>query len=103
MMAAAPVGMMAGAPAAGGGASAAPAEEEKEPERTIFDVKLVSFDASKKISVIKEVRQVLGLGLKEAKALVEKTPTVIKEDCPKVDAEPLLEKLTAIGCKVELQ
>merc|ERR1719461_1357144 len=103
MMMAAPAGAAmpaAGAPAGGGAAPAA--EEEKEPERTIFDVKLEEFPAAKKISVIKEVRGLLGLGLKEAKALVEKTPTVLKEDVPKVDCDVLIEKLTAIGCKIEL-
>merc|ERR1719494_1120020 len=85
-------------------AEAAPVEEEKEvvAERTIFDVKLLSYDPSKKIAVIKEVRGLLKLGLKEAKALVEKAPTIIKEDCPKVDCEQLVEKLKACSAVVEL-
>mmetsp|Transcript_58560 Transcript_58560/g.96671 ORF Transcript_58560/g.96671 Transcript_58560/m.96671 type:complete len:194 (+) Transcript_58560:13-594(+) len=91
------------APAAG--AAAAPVEEEAEvvPEKTAFAVRLEKFDASAKIKLIKEVRAVTGLGLKEAKELVENVPKEIKADLKKEDAEALKEKLEAVGgsCTVE--
>ena len=83
------------APAAG--AAAAPAEEEK----TEFDVVMKSFGAEK-IKVIKEVRAITGLGLAEAKALVEKVPAKIKEGVSKDDAEALKKQLEAVGAEVEL-
>ena len=84
------------APAAGAGA-AAPAEEEK----TEFDVVMKSFGAEK-IKVIKEVRAITGLGLAEAKALVEKVPAKIKEGVSKDDAEALKKQLEAVGAEIEL-
>ena len=86
----------------GGGGGDAAAEEEAEPEKTSFDVKLVKFDASSKIKVIKEVRAVAGLGLKEAKEAVEKVPFVVKSDLTKEEAEELAEKLKKVGGEVEL-
>ena len=83
------------APAAG--AAAAPAAEEK----TEFDVIMKSFGAEK-IKVIKEVRAITGLGLAEAKALVEKVPAKIKEGVSKDDAEALKKQLEAVGAEVEL-
>ena len=83
------------APAAG--AAAAPAEEEK----TEFDVVMKSFGAEK-IKVIKEVRAITGLGLAEAKALVEKVPAKIKEGVSKDDAEALKKQLEAVGAEIEL-
>ena len=80
-------------------AAAAPAAEEK----TEFDVVLVGFDAAAKIKVIKAVREVTGLGLAEAKALVEGIPAKIKEGVSKEDAEELKTKLEAAGAKVELK
>lgn len=91
--AAAPM-MMAG-PA---GAAAAPAAEEK----TTFKVVLKDGGASK-INVIKEVRAITNLGLKEAKDLVEGAPKAIKEDATKEEAEEMKKKLEAAGAKVELQ
>ena len=88
--------MMAG-PAAGGGAAAAPAEE-----KTSFNVLLKEAGANK-IGVIKEVRAVTNLGLKEAKDLVEAAPKMVKESVPKAEAEELKKKLEAAGAKVELQ
>ena len=85
------------APAAGGAAAAAPAEEEK----TEFDVVMKSF-GSEKIKVIKEVRAITGLGLAEAKALVEKVPAKSKEGVSKDDAEALKKQLEAVGAEVEL-
>lgn len=86
----------AAAPAAGG--AAAPAAEEK----TEFDVVMTDFGAEK-IKVIKEVRGITGLGLAEAKALVEGVPAKIKEGISKDDAEELKAKLEAVGAKVELK
>ena len=85
------------APAAGAAGAAAPAEEEK----TEFDVVMKSFGAEK-IKVIKEVRAITGLGLAEAKALVEKVPAKIKEGVSKDDAEALKKQLEAVGAEVEL-
>lgn len=84
------------APAAGA-AAAAPAAEEK----TEFDVIMKSFGAEK-IKVIKEVRAITGLGLAEAKALVEGVPAKIKEQVSKDDAEALKKQLEAVGAEVEL-
>ncbi len=86
--------MMAMAPAAGGGAGAAE-------EKTEFDVKLVDAGA-KKIQVIKVVRELTGLGLKEAKDLVDGAPKVVKEKVAKADAESIKAKLEAEGAKVEI-
>ena len=83
------------APAAGG--AAAPAEEEK----TEFDVVLTEVGANK-IAVIKAVREATGLGLKEAKALVDEAPATVKEAMPKADAEALAEKLKEAGATAEL-
>ena len=95
--AAAPVAVAA-APAAGGGA-AAPAAEEK----ATFDVILKEMGANK-IGVIKEIRgAVPGLGLAEAKALVESAPKPIKEGVPKAEAEEIKKKVEAAGAKVEIK
>ena len=91
--AAAPVAMAA-APAGGG-------EAEAE-EKTEFDVVLASF-GEKKINVIKEVRALTGLGLKEAKDLVESAPKAIKEAVSKDEAEELKKKLEEVGATVELK
>ena len=92
--AAAPVAVAAAAPAA-----AAVAEEEK----TEFDVILAGFDAAKKISVIKVVRELTGLGLKEAKDLVEGAPKSLKEAITKDEAEKLKKQLEEAGGKVEVK
>ena len=84
------------APAAG---AAAPAAEEK----TEFDVVLTGFDAAQKIKVIKVVREVMGLGLAEAKAAVEGAPTTMKEALSKEDAEALKKQVEEVGGKVELK
>jgi len=91
--AAAPV-MMAGAPAAGGEAAAAE-------EATDFQLVLVEFAADKKIGVIKLVREVTGLGLKEAKELVESAPKPIKESAPKAEADEIVKKFADAGAKVD--
>lgn len=89
--------MMMAAPAAGG-ASAAPAAES-----TDFQVILEESPADKKIGVIKVVREITGLGLKEAKDLVEATPKVLKETAPKAEAEEMAKKLKEAGAKVTLK
>lgn len=94
--AAAPMMMGGMMPAAGG--PAAPAAEEK----TEFDVVLADGGASK-INVIKAVREATGLGLKEAKDLVDGAPKTVKEAMPKADAEALKKKLEEAGAKVELK
>lgn len=95
--AAAPVAAAA-APAAGGAAAAAPAEE-----KTAFDVILKEVGANK-IGVIKEVRAaVAGLGLAEAKALVEGAPKTVKEGVTKEEAEEIKKKIEAAGAKVEIK
>ena len=93
--AAAPVAVAA-APAAA--AAAAPAEEKTE-----FDVILAGFDAAKKVAIIKEVRAITGLGLKEAKELVEAAPKAVKEAAPKEEAEKIKAQLEAAGAKVEVK
>ncbi|MFD1786779.1 50S ribosomal protein L7/L12 [Sphingomonas floccifaciens] len=85
------------APAAGGGA-AAPAAEEK----TEFDV-ILTGDGGKKINVIKEVRAITGLGLTEAKTLVESTPKPVKEGVSKDEAEKIKKQLEEAGATVELK
>lgn len=90
-------GVSAAAPAA---TAAAPAEAVEE--KTEFDVILTSF-GEKKINVIKEVRAITGLGLKEAKDLVEGVPKAVKEGITKVDAEEISKKLEAAGAKVEIK
>jgi large subunit ribosomal protein L7/L12 len=87
---------VAAAPAAGGGAAAA-AEEQTE-----FTVVLASA-GDKKIEVIKEVRGITGLGLKEAKDLVEGAPKPLKEGVPKDEAKKIKETLEKVGAKVELK
>jgi len=93
--AAAPVAMMAGGMPAGGDAGAAE-------EKTEFDVMLLTA-GDKKIQVIKEVRAITGLGLKEAKALVEEAPKPVKEGVPKDEAEKLKAQLEGAGAQVEIK
>ena len=93
------IGVSAAAPVAiAGAAAAAPAAEEK----TEFDVVLKSFGA-KKLDVIKVIREITGLGLKEAKDLVESAPKTIKEGVSKEDAEALKAKIAATGAEVEVK
>jgi large subunit ribosomal protein L7/L12 len=86
------------APAAGGGGSGAAAAEEK----TEFNVMLMEAGANK-VSVIKAVREITGLGLKEAKDLVDGAPKAVKEGISKADAETAKKKLEEAGAKVELK
>jgi large subunit ribosomal protein L7/L12 len=93
--AAAPVAMVA---AGGAAAAAAPAVEEK----TEFNVTMTSFGANK-VGVIKVIREITGLGLKEAKDLVEGVPSVVKEGIPKADAEAIKKKLDEAGAAAEIK
>ena len=94
------VSAAAAAVVAGPAAGAAPAAAVEE--KTEFDVVLADFGANK-IGVIKAVREITGLGLKEAKDLVEGAPKAVKEGCQKDEAEELKKKLEAAGAKVELK
>ena len=85
------------APAAGGGAAAAVVEEQTE-----FNVMLLEAGAQK-VQVIKAVRELTGLGLKEAKDLVDGAPKPVKEAIPKADAEAALKKLLDVGAKAEIK
>jgi large subunit ribosomal protein L7/L12 len=91
-------GVSAAAPVAAAAAAAGPAAEEQ----TEFTVHLAAA-GEKKIDVIKIVREITGLGLKEAKDLVEGAPQVVKEGVAKKDAEEMKKKLEAVGAKVELK
>ena len=95
--AAAPVAAVA-AGAGGGGAAAAPVEEQTE-----FTVTLKEYPADKKVTVIKVVRELTGLGLKEAKDLVEGVPALVKEGVNKADSANMRKKLEDAGAKVEIK
>lgn len=94
--AAAPAAVVAAAPAAGGDAPAAE-------EATDFEVTLAEVPADKKIAVIKVVREVTGLGLKEAKELVEGAPKVLKDSAPKAEADEIAKKVQDAGAKATLK
>src|SRR3989475_10034675 len=93
--AAAPVAVVA---AAGAAAAAAPVEEQTE-----FTVTLKEYPADKKVTVIKVIRELTGLGLKEAKDLVEGAPSTVKEAVSKADSEAMKKKLEDAGAKVEVR
>jgi large subunit ribosomal protein L7/L12 len=95
--AAAPVAAAAG-PGAGGGAAAAPVEEKTE-----FTAILKEYPADKKVTVIKVIREITGLGLKEAKDLVEGVPSTVKEAVSKADSDAIKKKLEDAGAKVEIK
>jgi len=94
--AAAPVAVAAGG--GGGAVAATPAEEQTE-----FSVTLKEYPADKKVTVIKVVRELTGLGLKEAKDLVEGVPAVVKDAVNKADSETMKKKLEEAGAKVEVK
>jgi large subunit ribosomal protein L7/L12 len=89
---------VAAAPGAGGGGAAAPAAEEK----TEFAVTMTSFGANK-VGVIKVIREITGLGLKEAKDLVEGVPSQVKDGVPKAEAESIKKKLEEAGAAAEIK
>jgi large subunit ribosomal protein L7/L12 len=86
------------APGAAGGAAAAAVEEQTE-----FAVTLKEYPADKKVTVIKVIRELTGLGLKEAKDLVEGVPSLVKEGVAKADVEVMKKKLEDVGAKVEVK
>ena len=94
--AAAPVAVAGAAVAAGGDAGAAEAKTE-------FNVMLVAVTADKKIKIIKEVRAITGLGLKEAKELVESAPAAVKESVNKDDADAIIKQLTEAGAEAKAE
>jgi len=96
-------GVSAAAPVAVAAVAAGPAPAAAAEEQTEFNVILKAFDESKKIAVIKEVRAVTGLGLKEAKDLVEGAPKPLKEGVSKEDAAKIKEQVSAAGGTVEIQ
>jgi len=95
-------GVSAAAAVAVAAGPAAGAEAAAEEEKTEFDVVLTSFGANK-VPVIKIVREITGLGLKEAKDLVEGTPSNVKEGAPKAEAEEIKKKLEEAGASVEVK
>ncbi len=97
--AAAPVGGMMMAAPAGGGAAAVEEVEEK----TAFDLVLDEVPADKKIAVLKIVREITGLGLKDAKEMVEFAPKTVKEGMPKADAEAAKKQIEEAGGKVSIK
>ena len=90
------------APVAVAGVAAGPAAAAAE-EKTEFDVELTSFEADKKLQVIKEITDITGLGLSEAKALVEGAPKIIKEGASKEEAEALKAKLSEVGATITIK
>jgi len=95
-------GVTAAAPVMVAGAAPAAAEVKKEEEQTEFDVEL-TVTGDKKLNVIKVIREITGLGLKEAKDLVEGAPKLVKEGASKADAEDIKKKLEEQGAKVTLK
>lgn len=96
--AAAPVAVAAMPAGGAAGAAAAPAEEQTE-----FTVVLKEYPADKKVTVIKVIREITGLGLKEAKDLVEGVPSTVKEAVSKADSDSIKKKLEEAGAKVEVK
>lgn len=96
---------------AGGGAAAAPVaapveEEEAAPKaeaKTLFNLKLKSFDAASKPKVIKEIKALLGLSLVDSKKFVESAPKLMKEAVPKEEGEKIVETMKALGAVVEME
>lgn len=80
-----------------GGAGVGSKAEEKNAEKTTFDVKLEKFEKEAKLKVIKEIRSFTDLGLKEAKDLVEKAPVILKKQVTKDEANSIIEKIKAVG------
>ena len=97
-----PMGGFAAGPAA---PAAAPVEEEAAPvqaEKTLFNLKLESFEAGSKPKIIKEIKSMLGLSLVDSKKFVESAPKMMKESVPKEEAEKIVELLKGLGAKVTM-
>jgi len=100
----APVMAMGAMPAQPGAQAAEPEEEVQAAVKTMFNVKLVKFDAAKKVALIKEIKtNVEGMNLVQAKRFVESAPAVVKNDLPKDEAEKLKDILTAAGATIEIE
>lgn len=102
-----PMGGFVGGGGAAPAAAAPPAEEEevapKQEEKTLFNLKLQSFDAAAKPKVIKEVKSLLGLSLVDSKKFVESAPKVMKESIPKEEAAKIVEAMKALGAVVVME
>ncbi|CAK7224445.1 54S ribosomal protein L12, mitochondrial [Sporothrix curviconia] len=101
-----PVGGFAAAPAAGGAAAPAEAAEEEAPaaaEKSLFTLKLMSFDTGSKPKVIKEIKNLLGLSLVDSKKFVESAPKVMKESVPKEEAEKIIATLKELGAVANME
>jgi len=102
-----PIGNFTAGPAAAAPAAAAPVEEEEAPapvqEKTLFNLKLQSFEASAKPKVIKEIKSLLGLSLVESKKFVESAPKLMKEGVPKEEGEKIVEILKKLGAVVAME
>ncbi|GLT44637.1 hypothetical protein SLA2020_185230 [Shorea laevis] len=97
------MGFAGAARGAGKGGAGGPGKGEEKQEKVVFDVKLEGFEAAAKIKVIKEVRGFTDLGLKEAKDLVEKAPTLLKKGVTKDEAEKIIAKMKEVGAKVTME
>ncbi|GAB5587030.1 54S ribosomal protein L12 [Umbelopsis nana] len=97
------IAMPVAMPSASAGGAAAPVEEEKPAEKTEFKVKLEKIDPAAKAKVIREVKNLTGMNLVEAKKFVESVPKVVKESVPKEEAEKLKKALEALGATVVLE
>ena len=98
------LGVSASAPVmAVAGAAVAGAAEEAAEEKTEFDVELTEFDAKAKVKIIKAVREITGLGLKDAKGLVESSPSLLKEAVAKDAAEEIKKKIEDLGGKITIK
>lgn len=98
-----PMGGFASGPAA---PAAAPVEEEAAPvqqEKTLFNLKLESFEAGSKPKIIKEIKSMLGLSLVDSKKFVESAPKMMREAVPKEEAEKVVELLKGLGAKVSME
>lgn len=98
-----PMAAPAGGAAAGAGEGEEAAAEEAKPEKTEFNVILESYDSASRVKLIKEIRAITGLGLKEAKDVVESAPKQLKADVKKEEAEAIKEKVEAVGGKVKVE
>ena len=100
------MGGFVAAPGAGGAAAAEAEEEDAAPakqEKTLFNLKLQSFEGGSKPKVIKEIKQMLGLSLVDSKKFVESAPKLMKEGVPKEEAEKIIETLKAVGAVVSME
>ena len=102
-----PIGGFSAGPAQAQAAAPAPVEEEeaapKQEEKTLFNLKLDSFDAAAKPKIIKEIKSMLGLSLVDSKKFVESAPKLMREGVPKEEAEKIIETLKGLGGVVKME